>query len=99
MRQVVLQEADMLNMTPKIVFSETLDRAPWGKWAEARVVKTDAAEAVARLKAQPGKDMVLWGSQGTPLFGDQAPQLELALQEAMPFDRGEVALKYTRTGR
>lgn len=25
--------------------------------------------------------------------------LELELQEARPFDRGEVALKYTRTGR
>ena len=32
------------------------------------------------------------------LFGDQAPKLD-ALQEARPFDRGEVALKYTRTGR
>jgi len=54
--------ADMLNTTPKVVFSKTLDRAPWGKWAEASVVKTDAAEAVAKLKAQSGKDMVLWGS-------------------------------------
>jgi dihydrofolate reductase len=117
--------ADMLNMTPKVVFSKTLDQAPWGKWAEARVVKADAAEAVARLKAQPGKNMVLWGSislarsltkaglidqyqlvvcpvvlgSGTPLFGDQASKLELTLQEARPFDRGEVALKYIRTGR
>jgi dihydrofolate reductase len=39
--------ADMLNETPKIVFSKTLNRAPWGKWAQATVVKTDAAEAVA----------------------------------------------------
>ena len=54
--------ADMLNLTPKIVFSKTLDRAPWGKWPEAKVVRTDAAEAVARLKAQPGKNMVVWGS-------------------------------------
>jgi dihydrofolate reductase len=53
---------DMLNTTPKIVFSKTLDQAPWGKWAEARVVEADAAEAVARLRAQPGKDMVLSGS-------------------------------------
>jgi dihydrofolate reductase len=54
--------ADMLNETPKIVFSKTLNRAPWGKWAQATVVKTDAAEAVAELRAQSGKDMVLWGS-------------------------------------
>lgn len=33
------------------------------------------------------------------LFGDQAPKLDLTLQEARPFDRGEVALKFTRTGR
>jgi dihydrofolate reductase len=109
--------------TDNAVFSTTLDQAPWGKWSAARVVKTDAAEAVARLKAQPGKDMVLWGSislarsltkaglidqyqlvvcpvvlgSGTPLFGDQA-KLDLTLQEARPFDRGEVVLKYTRTG-
>ncbi len=117
--------ADMLNLTPKVVFSKTLDQAPWGKWAGGRVVKTDAAEAVATLKAQPGKDMVLWGSislarsltkaglidqyhlvvcpvvlgSGTPLFRDHAPMLDLKLQEARTFDRGEVALKYTRTGR
>ena len=54
--------ADMLNTTSKIVFSKTLDRAPWGKWAEASVVKTDAVEALAKLKAQSGKDMVMWGS-------------------------------------
>lgn len=54
--------SDVLNKTPKIVFSKTLDRAPWGKWAEASVVRTDAAEAVGKLKAQSGKDLVLWGS-------------------------------------
>ncbi|MGH7719276.1 MAG: dihydrofolate reductase family protein [Gemmatimonadaceae bacterium] len=54
--------ADKLNATPKIVFSQTLDRAPWGKWGEAKVVKTSAAEEINELKRRPGKDMVLWGS-------------------------------------
>jgi dihydrofolate reductase len=54
--------ADKLNGTPKTVFSQTLDRAPWGKWAAAKVVKHDAAEEIVRLKEQPGKNMVLWGS-------------------------------------
>lgn len=54
--------ADQLNATPKIVFSQMLDRAPWGKWAAAKVVKQSAAEEITRLKAQPGKNMVLWGS-------------------------------------
>jgi dihydrofolate reductase len=54
--------ADKLNSTPKIVFSRTLDRAPWGTWDEARIVKTSAADEVARLKGQSGKDIVVWGS-------------------------------------
>jgi dihydrofolate reductase len=117
--------ADMLNTTPKIVFSKTLDRAPWGKWAEASVVGTDAVEALAKLKAQSGKDMVMWGSitlarslmqaglidqyqlvvcplvlgRGTPLFGDNAPEIELKLLEAKRFARGAVMLKYVPSGR
>ena len=54
--------ADKLNAIPKVVFSKTLDRAPWGTWDEATIVKTDAAREVERLKQQPGKDLVIWGS-------------------------------------
>lgn len=54
-----------LNATPKVVFSGTLHRAPWGKWESARIVKTPADEEVAKLKRQPGKDMILWGSLST----------------------------------
>jgi dihydrofolate reductase len=54
--------ADKLNALDKVVFSSTLARAPWGKWADARVVKTDASKEVDRLKRASGKDMVLWGS-------------------------------------
>ncbi len=54
--------ADKLNATPKIVFSKTLHHAPWGKWNEAKVIKNNAAEEIAKLKQQPGKDMILWGS-------------------------------------
>ena len=54
--------ADKLNATKKIVFSNTLTEAPWGKWAEAEIVKGDAAKAIKQLKSLPGKDMVLWGS-------------------------------------
>jgi dihydrofolate reductase len=31
--------ADKLNSTPKIVFSRTLDRAPWGTWDDATFVR------------------------------------------------------------
>lgn len=54
--------ADRLNATPKLVFSKTLQRAPWGKWEDAVVVQNDAADEVRKLKQQPGKNMVLWGS-------------------------------------
>jgi dihydrofolate reductase len=54
--------ADALNATPKVVFSSTLESAPWGTWEPARVVSGSAADEVRRLKAAAGKDLVLWGS-------------------------------------
>lgn len=54
--------ADKLNSIPKIVFSQTLQTAPWGKWPAATIESGDAVEAVKKLKQQPGKNMVLWGS-------------------------------------
>jgi dihydrofolate reductase len=54
--------ADALNSTPKVVFSSTLERAPWGDWEEARVVSGDVSDEVRRLKNEPGKDLILWGS-------------------------------------
>lgn len=54
--------ADKLNSIPKIVFSNTLKEAPWGKWPAATVVAGDAVSAIKKMKQQPGKDLVLWGS-------------------------------------
>ncbi len=54
--------ADKLNVTPKIVFSQSLERAPWGKWEEADVVKNSAVAEIRKLKQQPGKDMLMLGS-------------------------------------
>lgn len=54
--------ADKFNGVPKIVFSKTLDIAPWGNWEPARVVRTDASEEVAKLKRGAGKDMLVSGS-------------------------------------
>ncbi len=54
--------ADKLNSIPKIVFSNTLTEAPWGKWEAAKIERANAVTAVAQLKKQAGKDMVLWGS-------------------------------------
>ena len=54
--------ADKLNSIPKIVFSKSLKKAPWGKWPEARMISGDAVAEIKKLKAEKGKDMVLWGS-------------------------------------
>ncbi|HXV57356.1 MAG TPA: dihydrofolate reductase family protein [Gaiellaceae bacterium] len=54
--------ADALNATAKVVFSSTLESAPWGSWEPARLVSGSAEDEVRRLKAEPGKDMVVWGS-------------------------------------
>jgi dihydrofolate reductase len=54
--------ANKLNSIPKIVFSNTLKEAPWGKWPPAKVIPDDAIEEIKALKQQEGKDMVLWGS-------------------------------------
>src|SRR5687768_17701294 len=38
--------ADKLNETKKIVFSNTLAKAPWGQWPEAQVASGDAVDAI-----------------------------------------------------
>lgn len=50
---------DRLNNLEKIVFSKTLTET---SWKPARLVREDPGKAVARLKREPGKDMVLVGS-------------------------------------
>ena len=56
--------ADKLNALNKVVFSRSLQRAPWGNgtWDDARIVKGDVTTAVAALKREPGTNIVLWGS-------------------------------------
>ena len=54
--------ADKFNSKNKIVFSRTLERAPWGDWGEAHIVRREAVDEVRRLKAESGQDMLLSGS-------------------------------------
>ena len=54
--------AGKLNSIPKIVFSKSLKKAPWGKYPDAEIISTDVVEAVRDLKKKDGKDIVLWGS-------------------------------------
>jgi dihydrofolate reductase len=54
--------AEKLNALPKFVFSSTLERAPWGAFDEATIVRGNAVEEITKLKQKPGKDLVIWGS-------------------------------------
>jgi dihydrofolate reductase len=53
-----LEFARIWKDTPKIVFSTTLEKVE----GNATLVKDDAAEEVARLKQQPGKDLAVGGA-------------------------------------
>ena len=53
---------EKLNSLSKYVVSSTLETAPWGKWEGAEIIASNPIEAIAKLKQQPGKDMVVWGS-------------------------------------
>src|SRR5262249_54368629 len=54
--------ADKFNALNKIVFSKKLDKAPWGKWSAAKIVKESPRDTVAKLKRESGKDIVIFGS-------------------------------------
>lgn len=51
--------ADFMNTVPKYVFSRTIESVDWNN---TTLVKGDAAETVAQLKEQPGKDLFVFGS-------------------------------------
>jgi dihydrofolate reductase len=51
--------AGKMNAIPKLVFSRTLQMADW---QNTRLVKTDAAAEISRLKQLPGGDQYVFGS-------------------------------------
>lgn len=54
--------AKPMNEIPKIVFSRTLETAD--EWTETRIVRGDTAEEIAKLKDEPGKDLIAHGGTG-----------------------------------
>lgn len=50
--------APPMNEIPKAVFSRSLAAAPWG---ETEIVRGELSGEIARLKAQPGKDILAHG--------------------------------------
>jgi dihydrofolate reductase len=53
-----LEYARIWNQMSKVVFSRTLEKVEWN----SRLVRDDIPGEIARLKAQPGKDMTLGGA-------------------------------------
>ena len=51
--------ADVINNTPKVLVTTTLDRVEWGP---TTIVKDDVVNAVKALKEAPGKDVSITGS-------------------------------------
>ena len=51
--------AKAMNTAPKIVISRTL---PQATWAGTQIISNHAEEELAKLKQQPGKDIVIQGS-------------------------------------
>ncbi|GGE97521.1 dihydrofolate reductase family protein [Mycetocola zhadangensis] len=54
--------ADKVNALDKVVFSRSLDRAPWGDYPAGRVVAGDAAQTLRALADDAPGDVVVWGS-------------------------------------
>jgi dihydrofolate reductase len=51
--------ADRMNTIPKFVVSTTLNKVEWNN---SRLIKENIADEVARLKQQPGQDILIFGS-------------------------------------
>jgi dihydrofolate reductase len=59
-RAELRQYADMMNGYPKYVVSTTLQEPL--EWNNSTLIKGNVAEKVSRLKQQPGKDILVFGS-------------------------------------
>jgi dihydrofolate reductase len=57
-----IDHARWVNHAPKVVFSRTLEKA---EWQNSQIVRDNIPEAIARLKQQPGKHLLMIGSAGT----------------------------------
>jgi dihydrofolate reductase len=97
--------AERMNGLPKVVFSRTLDKATWNR---TRLLKGDLATETRKLKSEPGKDLVIFGSGSIVSQLAQAGLIDayqivvnpIALGEGRTmFDgfKGKLELKLTKT--
>ncbi|MGN7824346.1 dihydrofolate reductase family protein [Chitinophaga sp. 22536] len=75
-----LKHAQWVQDIPKVVFSTTMEKAEWNN---TRLIKDNITEEVQKLKATPGKDLVIFGSPGlAQSFADLGliDELQLTIQ-------------------
>ena len=56
-----IDHAHWIENISKIVFSKSLEKVEWNN---TRLIKDNIAEEISKLKQQPGKDLVIFGSPG-----------------------------------
>lgn len=66
--------ASHINSTPKYVVSTTLHKVEWGKWDNVTLMQGTVAEAITRMKQQPGKNI---GVAGSPTLVQSLLQADL----------------------
>jgi dihydrofolate reductase len=55
--------ADLMNLTPKIIFSRgDLKEVKWGNFDTISLINNHVEDEVRKIKAQPGKDMMIFAS-------------------------------------
>ncbi|GIK43731.1 MAG: hypothetical protein BroJett011_75640 [Chloroflexota bacterium] len=102
-----IEHARWVENIPKIVFSRTLEKVEWNN---TTLIKDNIAAEITKLKQQPGKDLVIFGSPGlahTFIQLDLIDEYRLTvnpviLGSGMPVfkdlkDRGELKLLNTKT--
>jgi dihydrofolate reductase len=91
--------ADKLNSIPKIVFSNTLRDAPWGKWEPAKIARGEAVDNIKKLKKEPGRDMVLWGSISLAQYLIEANLIDEYQLRIVPVILGQGILLFKEGGQ
>ena len=84
---------DKMNNLQKVIFSKTLSGVEWNN---SVLIKGNIAEEITRLKQQPGKDMVIFGSGDLVSFLVKGlhDKINLKLSKSKTLGSGVVILYY-----
>jgi dihydrofolate reductase len=87
--------AEKMNSVAKVVVSSTLDRADWNN---SRLISGDVAGEITRLKEQPGRNILIFGSSDLTVnllrLRTADERIKLTLTDTRRFGSGNVLLSY-----